>query len=138
MSEDRFRIEDGRMTDKERAEDTQPTTIFVANDPANLKGELKALGDSQSDHWNNLLANQAVQTICSVPTTRQVLPAGDRGREGARGIPGKTGADQGLQVRSARSDLPVSVIGPSCAFRSYRLNFAMNSASLASILSASQ
>jgi hypothetical protein len=35
----------------------------VADDPANLKGKLKRIGGSQSDHWNNTLANQAVQAL---------------------------------------------------------------------------
>ncbi len=35
----------------------------VANDPENLKGELKAIGGSKSDHWNNLLANQAIASL---------------------------------------------------------------------------
>ena len=28
-----------------------------------LKGELKGIGGSMSDDWNNILANQAIQTI---------------------------------------------------------------------------
>lgn len=36
-----------------------PTTV-VANDPDDRKGQLKNIGGSQSDHWNNTLANQAV------------------------------------------------------------------------------
>ena len=28
-----------------------------------LKGALKNIGGSQSDHWNNILANQAVQAL---------------------------------------------------------------------------
>lgn len=36
---------------------------IVANDPDDLKGTLKRIGGSQSDHWNNLLANQAVQAL---------------------------------------------------------------------------
>jgi hypothetical protein len=40
----------------------KPTTI-VANDPKDHRGELKAIGGSKSDHWNNILANQAVQTL---------------------------------------------------------------------------
>jgi hypothetical protein len=41
---------------------TEPTTV-VANDPNDLKGILKNIGGSKSDHWNNLLANQAVQAL---------------------------------------------------------------------------
>ena len=41
---------------------TTPTTV-VADDPDDRKGRLKNIGGSQSDHWNNILANQAVQTL---------------------------------------------------------------------------
>jgi hypothetical protein len=41
----------------------QEPTILVANDPKDHQGELKAIGASKSDHWNNILANQAVQTL---------------------------------------------------------------------------
>jgi hypothetical protein len=44
------------------ANDKKATTI-VANDPDDLKGTLKRIGGSKSDHWNNLLANQAVQAL---------------------------------------------------------------------------
>jgi len=40
----------------------QPTTV-VADDPEDQKGRLKSIGGSQSDHWNNTLANQAVQAL---------------------------------------------------------------------------
>ena len=35
----------------------------LADDPADREGALKHLGGSQSDHWNNLLANQAAQAL---------------------------------------------------------------------------
>src|SRR5208282_5363205 len=35
----------------------------VANDPDDLKGTLKHIGGSQSDQWNNILANQAVNSL---------------------------------------------------------------------------
>jgi hypothetical protein len=38
-------------------------TTVVANDPDDMKGALKNIGGSQSDHWNNLLANQALQAL---------------------------------------------------------------------------
>jgi hypothetical protein len=41
--------------------DLKPTMI-VAN-PEDLKGTLKRIGGSQSDNWNNILANQAVQSL---------------------------------------------------------------------------
>lgn len=37
--------------------------ILVANDPEDRKGRLKKLGGSESDHWNNILANQALQSL---------------------------------------------------------------------------
>jgi hypothetical protein len=39
-----------------------PKTV-IANDPDDRKGRLKNIGGSQSDHWNNVLANQAVQAL---------------------------------------------------------------------------
>lgn len=48
------------MTAKKPA--NTPTTV-VANDPEDRKGWLKNIGGSQSDHWNNTLANQAVQAL---------------------------------------------------------------------------
>jgi hypothetical protein len=50
------------MNEKTPASAATVTTV-VANDPENLKGELKAIGGSKSDHWNNLLANQAIASL---------------------------------------------------------------------------
>ena len=36
---------------------------IIANDPEVLKGRLKYIGGSQSDHWNNILANQAIHAL---------------------------------------------------------------------------
>ena len=41
---------------------TKPATVS-ANDSEHRKGRLKSIGGSQSDHWNNTLANQAVQAL---------------------------------------------------------------------------
>ena len=41
---------------------SEPTTVVV-DDPDARKGAMKAIGGSQSDHWNNTLANQAVQAL---------------------------------------------------------------------------
>jgi hypothetical protein len=41
---------------------TVPKTV-VADNPEDHKGQLKVIGGSQSDHWNNILANQAVQAL---------------------------------------------------------------------------
>jgi hypothetical protein len=35
----------------------------VSDDRDGLKGALKIIGGSKSDHWNKLLANQAVQAL---------------------------------------------------------------------------
>jgi hypothetical protein len=48
------------MTAKRSA--NTPTTV-IADDPDDRKGRLKGIGGSQSDHWNNTLANQAVQAL---------------------------------------------------------------------------
>jgi hypothetical protein len=50
------------MTGKKIASKTEPKTV-VADDPDDRKGRLTSLGGSQSDHWNNILANQAVQAL---------------------------------------------------------------------------
>jgi hypothetical protein len=50
------------MSTKKQAADTKHTTV-VANDPDDQKGTLKRFGGSQSDHWNNTLANQALNTL---------------------------------------------------------------------------
>ena len=52
------------MTSKKSNAANEIKTI-VANDPADRKGELKTIGGSQSDHWNNTLLNQALQTVWS-------------------------------------------------------------------------
>ncbi|MEC5325220.1 hypothetical protein [Aurantimonas sp. A3-2-R12] len=50
------------MTKKKPVKGNQPTTVVV-DDPDDMKGALKHIGGSQSDHWNNILANQAVQAL---------------------------------------------------------------------------
>jgi hypothetical protein len=50
------------MSARKPAASNMPTTV-VADDPADRKGALKSIGGSQSDHWNNLLANQAAQAL---------------------------------------------------------------------------
>ena len=50
------------MTKSKVKKANEPTTV-VANDPEDRKGALKTIGGSQSDHWNNTLANQAVQAL---------------------------------------------------------------------------
>jgi len=50
------------MTRSKPAADVEPTTVVV-NDPDSLKGTLRNIGGSRSDHWNNVLANQVIQTL---------------------------------------------------------------------------
>jgi hypothetical protein len=60
------------MSAKKPAKDEKPTTAVVHR-PDEWKGELKSIGGSKSDDWNNLLANQAVQALWlknSDPETR--------------------------------------------------------------------
>src|SRR6516164_5946586 len=61
MNERRWyhRIEDEPMTSKQTTAEAQPKTL-AANDPDDRKAQLKNIGGSQSDHWNNTLANQAM------------------------------------------------------------------------------
>ena len=50
------------MSKKKPSKANVPTTNITYN-PAEQKGELKPIGGSQSDHWNNTLANQVVQAL---------------------------------------------------------------------------
>ena len=52
------------MSSEKIAAEPKPTTVVV-NDPDNLKGMLKNVGGSRSDHWNDILANQAMQALWS-------------------------------------------------------------------------
>src|SRR6266576_3704207 len=51
------------MTRKKPADGGKKATIVVANEADDLKGALKHLGGSRSDDWNNILANQAINTL---------------------------------------------------------------------------
>ena len=50
------------MSVKKPAKDAKPTTVVV-HKPNEWKGELKSIGGSKSDEWNNLLANQAMKSL---------------------------------------------------------------------------
>ena len=50
------------MTSKQTTAEAQPKTL-AANDPDDRKAQLKNIGGSQSDHWNNTLANQAMHAL---------------------------------------------------------------------------
>jgi hypothetical protein len=51
------------MSAKRTAADDEDAATVAADDPDYLKGALKPIGGSQSDHWNNILANQAIKTL---------------------------------------------------------------------------
>jgi len=42
---------------------TKKTTSVSVNDPDSRAGELKCIGGSKSDHWNNIIADQAVKSL---------------------------------------------------------------------------
>ena len=50
------------MSTKKTTPNREPRTV-LAKDPAHQPGTLKVLGGSASDDWNNLLANQTMQTL---------------------------------------------------------------------------
>ena len=50
------------MTKRKSARGDKVMNVVV-NDPDDRKDVLKTIGGSQSDHWNNLLGNQAVQSF---------------------------------------------------------------------------
>ena len=60
------------MSTKKSGADKKSTTV-VADDPENLKGTLKRIGGSQSDHWNNVLGNQALQSLWTKPSDKGAL-----------------------------------------------------------------
>ena len=48
---------------KRKAVKASQATLVVVNDPHNRNCKLKCIGGSQSDDWNNLVANQAMQAL---------------------------------------------------------------------------
>jgi hypothetical protein len=51
------------MTAKKKSDKQTTAPTVTADDPDDRKGRLKDIGGSQSDHWNNILANQTFQTL---------------------------------------------------------------------------
>jgi hypothetical protein len=51
------------MSAKKTAAGDEKTRTIVAKDPAQQPGRLKLIGGSASDDWNNILANQTIQTL---------------------------------------------------------------------------
>ena len=50
------------MTKRKPVKGNEPTSV-VSNNPGDQKGALNKIGGSQSDHWNNTLANQAAAAL---------------------------------------------------------------------------
>ena len=50
------------MSANQPAADNKKVTTVVIDNP-NFKGTLKRIGGSRSDHWNNVLINQAARTL---------------------------------------------------------------------------
>jgi hypothetical protein len=61
-----------RSSPGSKPDNLRPTAI-VANDPADHKGDLKAIGGSKSDHWNQIIANQTVQTLWTAHSKEPTL-----------------------------------------------------------------
>jgi hypothetical protein len=55
-------VEAETMTSKKTAAKASEKTV-IADDPDDRKGRLKCIGGSQSDHWNNILANQTINSL---------------------------------------------------------------------------
>lgn len=54
------------MTKQEQTGETEPK-ILAVSDQEDRKGVLKRIGGSQSNDWNNLIANQAMQALWENP-----------------------------------------------------------------------
>jgi hypothetical protein len=50
------------MSGKTTTKTNDPQTLLV-DDPSELRGKLKNIGGSRSDHWNNILANQTIHSL---------------------------------------------------------------------------
>ena len=51
------------MNAKKGASQAEKARKIFMNDPDNLKGTMRRIGGSRSDHWNETLANQALRTL---------------------------------------------------------------------------
>ncbi len=51
------------MMSKAEKKPAKPEPEVHVHDPSKLKGKLKPIGGSMSDDWNNILANQTIQTL---------------------------------------------------------------------------
>ena len=50
------------MTKSKANNVNEPTTV-AADESEDIRGALKMIGGSQSDHWNNMLASQVLQAL---------------------------------------------------------------------------
>lgn len=48
---------------RSKSSSSEPSPVLEIHDPQKLLGTLKLIGGSMSDDWNNIVANQAVQTL---------------------------------------------------------------------------
>jgi hypothetical protein len=58
-----FEHEGAAMSANQTAADNKKVTTVSVDNPDDFKGTLKRIGGSRSDHWNNVLINQAARTL---------------------------------------------------------------------------
>jgi hypothetical protein len=51
------------MSAKKHVTNKKKPAVINMNDPDDSKGTLKSMGGSKSDNWNNIIANQAINTL---------------------------------------------------------------------------
>jgi hypothetical protein len=56
---------------KARETVTKQASVIEARDPATLPGQLREIGGSRSDDWNNLVANQALRSMWLVHSDQE-------------------------------------------------------------------
>src|SRR5262245_47655662 len=61
------------MSSKKPASDEEKSKALSAKDPDNLTSTMKRLGGSHSDHWNETVANQALQTLWTAHSKDETL-----------------------------------------------------------------
>jgi hypothetical protein len=61
------------MSAKKRAAEDKKARVIVAKDPSQEAGKLKMIGGSASDDWNNVLANQTIQTLWMKQSDEETL-----------------------------------------------------------------
>src|SRR5262245_33517075 len=61
------------MSAKEHAAGEKKARVILAKDPAQEAGNLKMIGGSASDDWNNILGNQTIQTLWVTHSDEETL-----------------------------------------------------------------